>query len=291
MPMRFCVLGSGSSGNASYVEADGFGILLDVGLGPRRLAKGLECAGAGWDRVAAAILTHTHADHWADKTLKFLLERRINLHCHYRQVANLRRESGFFGLLEDADLVKCYGDIHPLEVGPFRCLPFEVPHDDDPTYGFRIDSPDGSLGYATDLGSWNAMIARHLHEVDVLAVEFNHDVAMQRRSGRSRTHIERVLSDYGHLSNEQAAELVEHVLGKTEPRRIRHLVLLHLSRQCNQPRLAHAAAREAVRRRGCHIDIHLTHQNRAGKVLIAGRRPNSRRVGAAMSQPYFPGWD
>ena len=41
MSLRFCVLGSGSSGNASYLEADGFGVLLDIGLGPRRLARGL----------------------------------------------------------------------------------------------------------------------------------------------------------------------------------------------------------------------------------------------------------
>jgi len=291
MPLRFCVLGSGSSGNASYLEADGFGLLLDLGLGPRRLAKGLASAGAGWHQVRAAVLTHTHGDHWAENTLKHLLQQRIKLHCHHRQAATLRRHSASFELLEQAELVKYFSDADSIEAGPFRCVPIEVPHDDDPTYGFRIDGPDGSVGYAADLGSWNTAVARQLYEVDLLAVEFNHDVEMQRLCGRPRRYIHRVLSDFGHLSNEQAAELVKHVLGHTEPGRMRHLVLLHLSRHCNHPRLAQAAAKEAVRHHGRNIEIQITHQNCASRVLTTGRRPGVRRLGVASSQPLLPGWD
>lgn len=290
MPLRFCVLGSGSSGNASFLEAEGFGLLLDVGLGPRRLAKGLASAGAGWEQIRAAVLTHTHGDHWTENTLKHLLQRRIPLHCHHRQTTSLRRQSGFFGLLEHAKLVKHYADAESIEIGPFRCSPFEVPHDDDPTYGFRIDGADGSVGYAADLGSWTKAIARHLYEVDVLAVEFNHDVAMERHSGRSPMLIDRVLGDYGHLSNEQAADLVTHVLGNTAPGRTRHLVLLHLSRQCNHPRLAHAAAKEAIAKHGRRVDIHVAHQNCACAVLTTGRRGGVRRH-AGVAQQLLPGWD
>ncbi len=289
MPLRFCVLGSGSSGNASYLEAAGFGLLLDVGLGPRRLAKGLAAAGAGWHQVHAAVLTHTHGDHWTDNMLKHLLERRISLHCHERQAASLRRQSGFFGLLERAKLVSHYADTKQLEVGPFCCTPFEVPHDDEPTYGFRIDGPAGSLGYAADLGSWTHAIARHLCDVDILAVEFNHDVALERSSGRSPLLIDRVLGDRGHLSNNQAAELVMHVLKHTEPGRTRHLVLLHLSRQCNHPRLAHAAAAEAIEKHGRGINIHVAHQNAASPVLTTGRRLKLR-VHSLHAQPLLPGW-
>ena len=290
MPLRFCVLGSGSSGNASFLETEGFGLLLDIGLGPRRLAKGLADAGATWDQIRAALLTHTHGDHWTDNTIKHLLQRRITLHCHHRQVAGLRRQSGFFGLLEHAKLVKHYADAELMEIGPFHCLPFEVPHDDEPTFGFRIAGPMGALGYAADLGCWTKAIAHHLCDVDILALEFNHDVALERGSGRSPMLIDRVLGDYGHLSNEQAAELVAHILRHTEPGRTRHLVLLHLSRQCNHPRLAHAAAAEAIAKHGRGINIHVAHQNAASPVLTTGRKPGSRRRALA-GQPLLPGWE
>ena len=290
MSLRFCVLGSGSSGNASYLEADGFGLLLDVGLGPRRLAKGLADAGVTWDHVRAAVLTHTHGDHWTDNTLKYLLQRRIPLHCHHRQIASLRRQSGIFALLERASLVNRYADAAPLQLGPFHCLPFTVPHDDDPTCGFRIDGPVGALGYAADLGTWTDVIAGHLRDVDILAVEFNHDVALERGSGRSPLLIDRVLGDRGHLSNEQAAELVTEVLRHTEPGRTRHLVLLHLSRQCNHPRLAYAAATEALGKHGAGIDIHVARDNAAGPVLTTGRRPTQRHR-AVVPQPLLPGWE
>ena len=279
MSLRFCNLGSGSSGNASYVEADGFGVLLDVGLGPRRLTRGLTGAGVAWEQVRAAVLTHAHGDHWSDKTLKLLLTRRITLYCHRAQRPTLRRLSFFFPLLEKAGLVADF-EAEAIELGPCRWLPFEVSHDDEPTSGFRVESPAGSLGYAADLGTWTEAIAGHLCNVDILAVEFNHDVAMQRSSGRPAMLIDRVLGDRGHLSNEQAARLVTRVMSDSEPGCTKHLVLLHLSQQCNDPRLARAAAAQAIARHG--TVIHVARPNSAGPMLTGRRR---------VVQAMLPGWE
>jgi phosphoribosyl 1,2-cyclic phosphodiesterase len=287
MSLRFCNLGSGSSGNASYLEADGYGVLLDVGLGPRRLSRGLADADRAWEQVRAAILTHTHGDHWTDNTLKHLLQRRIPLFCHRRHLPTLRRQSAYFALMENAGLATGFVESQTLEFGPFQCRPFEVPHDDEPTCGFRIDCPAGSLGYAADLGCWTKEIAGHLLDVDILAVEFNHDVALERNSGRSPMLVDRVLGDRGHLSNDQAAELVTHVLRHTEPGRTRHLVLLHLSRQCNHPRLAHDAAKSALADHGRGVAIHVARHNAAGPVLTSGRRPRA----SVLAQPLLPGWE
>lgn len=294
MTLRFCVLGSGSSGNASYLEAEGFGVLLDVGLGPRRLAKGLAAAGATWDRVRAVILSHTHGDHWTSNTLKHLLQRRIPLHCHREQAATLRRHTMLFRAMEQAKLVCEYDALRPIKLGALNCLPFEVPHDDEPTCGFRIEGPAGTLGYAADLGCWSERIARHLCDVDILAVEFNHDVAMERNSGRPRMLVDRVLGDHGHLSNDQGARLVAHVLRNTEPGRMRHVALLHLSRQCNHPRLAHAAAEDALGRHSRRIEIHVARQNAASAVMTASRRAGSRsqlEAEVSVRQPLLPGWE
>src|SRR5262245_15662592 len=80
MPLQFTVLASGSGGNASLIDADGFGVLLDVGLGPRQLAARLAAAGADWKHVHAVLLTHTHSDHWNETTLNHLLKLKIPLY-------------------------------------------------------------------------------------------------------------------------------------------------------------------------------------------------------------------
>ena len=63
MPARFCVLASGSAGNCAFVQADGYGVLIDAGLGPRFIASRLATVGAAWRDVHAVVLTHTHSDH------------------------------------------------------------------------------------------------------------------------------------------------------------------------------------------------------------------------------------
>jgi phosphoribosyl 1,2-cyclic phosphodiesterase len=291
MSLRFCVLGSGSSGNASYLEADGFGVLLDIGLGPRRLARGLADAGARWDDVRAVLLTHTHGDHWHEATFKHLLRRRIPFHCHEQHAGVLKRYGAAFAELRDAGLVRIYEIDQPVPLGPLSGLPFAVPHDDEPTCGFRIHGSAGALGYVADLGSWSEAIVRQLCDVDILAVEFNHDVHLERGSGRTPMLIDRVLGNLGHLSNDQGAELVAQVLRRSEPGRTRHLMLLHLSRQCNHPRLARAAAAEVVARHATGLTIHVSRHNTASRVLSTGRRPGSRRRFSEIVQPMLPGWD
>src|ERR1043165_8303720 len=101
--MRFCVLASGSSGNASLLRAGSLGLLIDLGIGPRSLARRLDQIGAAWEDVNAAILTHVHGDHWNENTLEHLERRQIPLYCHQRHAAALKCESPAFGLLLEND--------------------------------------------------------------------------------------------------------------------------------------------------------------------------------------------
>ena len=82
MGLRFMVLASGSAGNACLIETGGFGLLLDAGLGPRQLASRLTAMGASWKDIQAVVLTHTHSDHWNDRTLTHLFHRGLPLYCH-----------------------------------------------------------------------------------------------------------------------------------------------------------------------------------------------------------------
>src|ERR1700733_2235386 len=106
MGLCFTILASGSRGNASLIQTNGFGVLLDAGLGPRQLNDRLAAAGHSWDSVQAMLLTHTHSDHWNDRTLARLLRRRIPLYCHPGHHGVLNRYSPAFAQLTDAGLIR-----------------------------------------------------------------------------------------------------------------------------------------------------------------------------------------
>ena len=268
MPARWTVLASGSAGNASLLQSRGFGLLLDAGLGPRQLDVRFQSVGATWAHVNAVLLTHTHSDHWRRATMKAIFRRRIPLYCHAEHARWLRDNCDAIREMQAARLVRTYeaGEEFSLSAG-LRCRPLPVSHDAGSTFGFRFEADgdllgDGwALGYAADLGLWDAALADALTDVDVLALEFNHDVEMQRSSGRSEALIARVLGDGGHLSNAQAAELLHRIVEGSESRKLRHVVQLHLSRECNRPELARAAAQSVLQYCRCRAEVHTASQH------------------------------
>jgi phosphoribosyl 1,2-cyclic phosphodiesterase len=146
-------------------------------------------------------------------------------------------------------------------------------HDSEPTLGFRIRGAAGlfhepwSLGYAADLGHASSELLNHFKGAQLLALEFNHDEAMERNSGRPIHLIRRVLGDRGHLSNRQAAEALSAFLKGDSAKSLRHLVQLHLSRQCNLPSLAQGSAIDAIRSSGQRVEVHTACQDRATRLI------------------------
>jgi phosphoribosyl 1,2-cyclic phosphodiesterase len=305
---RFTVLASGSGGNASLLELDGFGLLIDCGLHPRFLTSRLQSIGASWERVSAVVLTHTHTDHWKDGTLADLRSRRIPFHGHPQHFAHLDRVAPSFAGLAGANLTREYTGTEPIEFTPnLTCLPLRVSHDSVPTFAFRFDGRDGephpawSIGYAADLGCGSAELIEAFAGVDVLALEYNHDEMMERQSARPRFLVERVLGDLGHLSNKQAAELTATIAGRSGDGFPGHLVQLHLSKDCNRPELAAVAGREALVALNPTAEVITAKQDMAVKSIVLARRPNSgNRAVARVNkpapkrrtiQPSLPGFD
>jgi phosphoribosyl 1,2-cyclic phosphodiesterase len=307
MGLRFTVLASGSAGNATLIESGQFGVLLDAGLGPRQLAHRLAAVGRSWANVHAVLLTHTHGDHWRDRIFAHLARRDIPLHCHAEHQRELQSYSPAFTNLLASNLVRLFDAGQEIDLAPtLRCRPLPIRHDCGATFGFRLQgTPDLfgaaiAVGYVADLGTWDMTLVECLANVDLLAVEFNHDVAMQYASGRSPTLIARVLSDRGHLSNVQAADLVAAVLQRSEAGRLRHLVQLHLSRDCNRPTLARETARAALALLQTEATVHTALQDEPLPTLALGdgngqrsrRRSATRRMTprAAAAQPWLPGF-
>lgn len=288
MAIGLTVLGSGSSGNSTLLEADGFDLLIDVGLGPRQLAGRMATVGVSWPRIRGVLLTHTHGDHWNNRVFAHLLRQRIPVWCHREHLGVLRQHCTCFTAMQHAKLFRTYEPECEFPLTSLvRCLPLPVRHDSGATFGFRFDGQaslfgDGwSVGYVSDLGVWDLRLASALADVELLAIEFNHDVAMQLSSGRSQMLIDRVLGDEGHLSNEQAAELLAEIVRRSTPGRLRQLVQLHLSRQCNRPDLARQAAQAAMRVSGVELDIHTARQEIASERFLLGTWQLGTREAAA----------
>jgi len=242
MRVRFTVLASGSSGNATFLEVDGFGLLVDCGIGPQMIAERLSAFGSSWKAVSAVLLTHTHGDHWNAYTLAHLRRLNIPLFAHDRHHNDLSSRKSYVPMHE-AKLTRRYESGRWFDALPgLACLPIRVPHDAEPTYAFRFEGTGWAIGYASDLGETPAGLTEAFTDLDLLALEFNHDVAMQRSSGRPRILIDRVLGPNGHLSNDQAAAFAK----QTTSENLRWLVQLHLSRDCNTTDLAARAGRAAV---------------------------------------------
>jgi len=281
MTGRFTVLASGSSGNAALLETNGFGILIDCGLHPRMLSARLREVGATWDCVNAVLLTHTHGDHWKDFTLADLRSRRIPLYAHAEHFDQLGSSARSFDPLKRAGLARSYCDGAVLELAAGLVVhPIRVSHDADPTYAFRIDRRDAggpvwSVGYASDLGCGSSALIDAFAGVDVLALEFNHDVGMERHSRRPRMLIDRVLSDCGHLSNEQAGELAAAIAARLSDGYPSHLVQLHLSRHCNRPQLAAEVGYAALAPFNARIEVITARQDAAVRSIPVARRSDS----------------
>ena len=190
MPIQFSVLASGSRGNTTLVRAGHAGLLIDFGLIPNVLESRLGEVDSGWNHISAALLTHTHGDHVNPSTLRWFAHQKVMLYCHEGHRANLTTRPGFREL-DERKLVRHFDDRPFLTPAGMRVEAVELSHDGGPTFGFRIEGrPERkarpvALGYLADTGTWTEAVAEAMSDVALLGVEFNHDVELQRRSGRA----------------------------------------------------------------------------------------------------------
>jgi phosphoribosyl 1,2-cyclic phosphodiesterase len=234
--VRFKSLGSGSSGNATVVQArDGVRLvhlLVDCGLGIRELDKRLGRAGMMAEQVDAIFVTHEHGDH-IGCAVQLALRERIPVYMSegtYTAIGEPELE----GLLR----IAC--DSQPIEIGPLRVEPFTVPH--DAREPLQLCCGDGAvrLGVLTDLGHASLHVMQMLAGCRSLLLECNHDEAMLATGSYPPFLKRRVGGDYGHLANSAAAAIAQ-VL---RPPGI--VVAAHLSEQNNKPDLAREALATAL---------------------------------------------
>jgi phosphoribosyl 1,2-cyclic phosphodiesterase len=243
--VRVFVLGSGSSGNAVLVEAAGARLLVDAGFGPRAAAQRLAQLGVDLfpRSVDGILVTHQHGDHIGHlEPLARATRAPIFLH---RGIGAARVRHRF--------QVVDYDPGARLRVGPLDVETALVPHD-APQVAVRVSAPcddaKGALpglafGIATDVGVVTDALVRLLRDCDAALVEANHCPVMLHDGPYPERLKKRVAGPYGHLANEQTADLAARVVtGRAS--RLAHMYLGHLSRANNTPERALAVVRRRV---------------------------------------------
>lgn len=238
-------LGSGSRGNATYVGDGATGVLIDCGLSARQIHARLDAVGLGDAPIDAVLITHEHSDHCGAAAV---LERKLR--ANGRPVPFFMTVGTAQGMNPTVrpELIRPVVPGCPFTVGGLRIEPVTVPHDTLDPVCFTVASGATRAGVITDLGTSTRLITNQLATLDVAVLEFNHDVDMLLDGPHPWPVKQRVRGHHGHLSNPQAADLLEQAARSS--RRLRHVVLAHLSRDNNTPDLAMEACGEALHRAG-----------------------------------------
>lgn len=253
--LRFTSLASGSSGNATLVEAQRAEaerptrVLVDCGLGPRRLAAALAARGVTVAELDAVFVTHEHSDHVAGV---LALQRRWGLPVWASagtwEAATAGRDH------EHGARIARTGE--PIAIGALTLHPFAVPHDSAEPLQLVCESGGARLGILTDVGEPTEETVRALRNCGALLLECNHDRSMLAEGPYPVWLKRRIGGSQGHLANEQAAELLEACWHDG----LRHVVAAHLSLHNNRPELALESLRRAVSDGGAAAPaLHVAH--------------------------------
>ena len=206
MGITYTSFSSSSDGNCGLVSYNGTYILLDAGISARRIVTSLNTVGVSPEEISCILVTHNHNDHV--KGLPVLLKKY--------QLRVLSLYKGFDYLL-------------PFSEGDIRITAFPTPHDIFGSCGFRFDTPEGSLGFATDLGMVTDTVTEMLTGAELIVLESNYDEQMLRTSPYPAALRARIASSTGHLSNKECGRMIKYLFSQGT----RAAALAHLSRTNN----------------------------------------------------------
>jgi len=234
--MRFCVLGSGSRGNATYLESGGTSILIDAGMSGLELQKRLSTIGVALSAIDAILVTHEHNDHVQGVGV---LSRRVKIPI-YANTATFTAASKTVNKLFS---YKEFETGASFFVNGLDIHPFSISHDAEDPVGFRISDGNVSFGHCTDTGKVTRLMRHRLASCQALVLESNHDIEMLQNGAYPPYLKQRIRSSHGHLDNLAAAVFLEELAHE----KLQYVVLAHLSEENNHPDIAFHAAAQALR--------------------------------------------
>ncbi len=217
--MKVVVLASGSKGNATYIETKNYKLLIDLGMSVKYINTKLKSLHTNIDEIDYVLITHLHIDHI--KYLENFGKERKTAICvtpnMYKKLKKVNENLNYF--VYEGNIV-------------FENLKIDIintSHDSIDPRGFLITEESSSLVYITDTGYLNKRYLNELSNKNLYIMESNHDPKMLREGKYPLWLQKRILSDEGHLCNEDAATYLSRLIGKDTKK----VILAHLSEENN----------------------------------------------------------
>ena len=223
--MKVCLLSSGSKGNSCLVISNNTKILIDIGTTSTYVINELDKLNIKPDEINAILITHNHVDH-IHGLKSFIKKYKTKVYVTEKLLGLLEEEIGSF----DYEL---YQDKQAI-IGDLRINTIRTSHDAGEQMGFIIKDNKKSMVYITDTGYINNKYYEDLSNKNLYILESNHDVLMLKNGPYPYFLQQRVLSDKGHLSNDQASNYLCKFIGDNT----KTIVLAHLSEKNNTPEKA-----------------------------------------------------
>jgi len=228
--MHLRILGSSSSGNCALLSTAGTKVLIEAGFSGKRIEAMLAEVGESIHDIEAIFISHEHSDHIVGL-------RGLARHKHIQFFANRETAQAVEKMFGKKFSWKLFETGSTFRFKDIDVENFSIPHDAYDPVGFIFRSgdgtlfaPDRSLAWVTDLGYVSDGIAEKIRAVDVLVLEANYDEGLLDEDTKRPFSVkQRIRGRHGHLSNEASCAL----LARSEGQRWRHVVLAHLSKECN----------------------------------------------------------
>lgn len=231
--VKFICFGSGSSGNCYYLNADNYGIVIDMGIGTRTFKKYVRDYGISFGEINALLVTHDHTDH-VKSVGAFSGEFHLPVFATQAVHQGMQRNNFMYKKILD-DNKKYITEGIPFETGPFRITPFSVPHDSSANCGYFIEyRSEITFCIITDAGCFTDEMRQFIPQTDYLVVEANYDDAMLESGSYPLYLKRRIRSNRGHMDTAETAR----VLAENLTNRTKGIWLCHLSEENNHPELA-----------------------------------------------------
>lgn len=227
MSLFISSLNSGSNGNCYYVGNEREAVLVDAGISCRETETRMERLGLSMEKVKAIFVSHEHTDHIRGIPV---LAKKYGLPVYITPGTARGCRFSLRGYT-----VKSFGATEPVVIGELAVTAFEKHHDASDPHSFVISYDGIKVGVFTDIGAACDRLVHHFKDCHAAFLEANYDEEMLDK-GRYPVYLKnRIRGGKGHLSNKQALS----VFKAHRPAHMSHLLLAHLSKENNCPRLVH----------------------------------------------------
>jgi phosphoribosyl 1,2-cyclic phosphodiesterase len=255
--VSFCVLASGSSGNAALFSTGQTRILLDAGLSMKELGRRLALVGESLEEIDAILISHEHSDHVSGLPV-LARSKKVRAPIYLTRLTAPAIDWG-----ETAPHLETFQAGACFQIGDVEVTSFSIPHDAVDPVAFCLEAQGVRVGVVTDLGYIPVSIKFHLRRTDLLLLESNHDLDMLKVGPYPWSIKQRVMSRVGHLSNLGMSEYLLQDLDASTAR----LVLGHLSEQNNHPEIVRMVAQQSLDERGLRTELSIAAQDRPSEVF------------------------